>query len=77
VVMMVSVLSAFSVLGATVLAQPAVAEVEEMGGLMHFPIDAHFVLRSLYPMFVPLEDKLITNNPEVLDTKHKVRSPLS
>ena len=43
VVMMVSVLSAFSVLGATVLAQPAVAEVEEMGGLMHFPNDAGFV----------------------------------
>jgi len=43
VVMMVSVLSAFSVLGATVLAQPAVAEVEEMGGLMHFPNDAYFV----------------------------------
>ena len=41
--MMVSVLSAFSVLGATVLAQPAVSEVEEMGGLMHFPNDADFV----------------------------------
>ena len=40
---MVSVLSAFGVLGATVLAKPAVAEVEEMGGLMHFPNDADFV----------------------------------
>jgi hypothetical protein len=43
VVMMVSVLSAFGVLGATVLTEPAVAEVEEMGGLMHFPNDADFM----------------------------------
>ena len=43
VVMMVSVLSAFGVLGATVLTEPAVAEVEEMCGLMHSPNDANFV----------------------------------
>ena len=42
-VMMVSVLSAFGILGATVLAKPAVAEVEEMSGLMHSPNDADFV----------------------------------
>ena len=35
--MMVSVLSAFSVLGATVLAEPAVAEVEEMWWSDAFP----------------------------------------
>lgn len=43
VVMMVSVLSAFGILGATVLTEPAVAEVEEMSGLMHSPNDANFV----------------------------------
>jgi len=42
-VMMVSVLSAFGILGATVLTEPAVAEVEEMSGLMHSPNDANFV----------------------------------
>lgn len=75
--MVVIVLSSLGFLSATVFAHPTVAEVEEMGGLMHFPNDADFVLRSFYPMFVPLEDKLTTNNPAVLDTKHKVRSPLS
>ncbi|HEY6802231.1 MAG TPA: hypothetical protein VI306_01510 [Pyrinomonadaceae bacterium] len=42
--MMVTVLSSLSFLGATVFAEPAIAEVEEMGGLMHFPNDANFVL---------------------------------
>jgi len=42
--MVVTVLSALSFLGTTVFAEPAVAEVEEMGGLMHFPNDANFVL---------------------------------
>jgi hypothetical protein len=44
VVMMVIVLSSFSFLGATVFAEPTVAEVEEMSGLMHFPNDVNFVL---------------------------------
>jgi hypothetical protein len=42
--MMAIVSSSFSVLGATVFAEPTVAEVEEMGGLMHFPNDANSVL---------------------------------
>jgi len=44
VVMVVILVSSFSFLGATVLAHPTVAEVEEMSGLMHFPNDANFVL---------------------------------
>jgi hypothetical protein len=41
---MVIVLSSFSFLGTTMFAKPTVAEIEEMGGLMHFPNDANFVL---------------------------------
>jgi len=44
VMMVVIVMSSFSFLGATVLAHPTIAEVEEMGSLMHFPNDANFVL---------------------------------
>jgi hypothetical protein len=40
----VIVLSSLSFLGTTVFAEPAIAEVEEMGGLVHFPNDAYFVL---------------------------------
>ena len=50
--LMIVVLLTFSLFSTTVLAEPSVAQVEEVCGLMHKPHEGNFVRCSLHFLFL-------------------------